>query len=195
MGGTQSITEAPVFEPILTKLDRPLNLSELWALPIPQCAKGIDLKDIAVLFKMDGDRDGGFGCSDIVEFAEMVNLEARDVAEQHLGDRIIGLCGLEFVKTLETRSGIDGVIDWAHRVLGVADEPYIPISQVKVLLLMFDAADILPDLLRAVARHGSEAQLVETREIRESFLKPLLQQYCDMMTHMGVGNDPVDNKA
>lgn len=106
MGGSQSITEAPVFEPILHSLGKPLTLTQLWALPIPQCARGIDLKDVSVLFRLDQDRDGIFSSSDVISFAEMVNAEARDVSEQYLGQRILGRCGFGFIEALQADNGI-----------------------------------------------------------------------------------------
>ena len=57
---------------------------------------------------------------------------------------------------------------------------------------MFGAPEILPDVLRAVKRHGPEADLVEAREIHDSFLVPLLEQYRDMMVHVGIGNQLLD---
>ena len=73
------------------------------------------------------------------------------------------------------------------RVVEAESSSYLTISQLKLLLVMFGAPEILPDVLRAVKRHGTEADLVESREIRDSFIVPLLNQYCDMMTYIGVG--------
>ena len=106
MGGNQSITEAPVFEPILHSLGKPLTVTQLWALPIPQFARGIDLKDVAILFRLDQDRDGIFSASDVISFAEMVNAEARDVSEQYLGERILGRCGFELIENLQSEGEI-----------------------------------------------------------------------------------------
>ena len=74
--------------------------------------------------------------------------------------------------------------DWIFRVLGAEKAAHVSISQLKTLLLMFGASDLLSEFLRVVKRHGPAADIIEVAEIRESFLVPLLNHYCGMMTHI-----------
>ena len=107
MGGSLSVLQSPVFEPILQSLSRPLTIEELWAIPVPQCTKYIDMKDLSVLYRLDADKDGRFSKKDIIAFAEFVNVEARTTTDdRHLGTRIMGQCTCQLVYGLETQANV-----------------------------------------------------------------------------------------
>jgi hypothetical protein len=116
MGINQSVEELPVFEPVAAAINSPLRLDELWELTVPLCVREVDLKNISVLFQMDEDKDGFFSKSDIISFAEMINLEARGVPEYRLAKRIIGLCSCHLIQILQEQGGIECMFNYSPTI-------------------------------------------------------------------------------
>jgi hypothetical protein len=107
MGATESVLDSPVFDPILKELSDPLSVVELWDLPIPDCARDIDLTDVAVLLAMDNNKDGMFSKREIIAFAEIFNKTARDTPdERKCANQILGSCTCDLVHLLQAADGI-----------------------------------------------------------------------------------------
>jgi hypothetical protein len=113
MGGSQSVIESPVFQPLkeqLNRYSRPLSIQSLWDLQVPKCAGEISLLEIAVLLKVDADKDGLFGVDEIVAFSEFVNTVAQEQPEHRLAETVIGRCTLNLIIELEKLNGVESML-------------------------------------------------------------------------------------
>lgn len=114
MGGTSSVIDSPVFDAFHSQIKRAdaFSIEHIWKLTLPKCASGIDLFDLAILFALDFDKDGRFSYTDLLQFSELVNREAKSLQDQDLFRKLAGIASLDLVKTLETPEGVTGVSDW-----------------------------------------------------------------------------------
>ena len=109
MGAGSSVEQSPLFVSfidLVREYNRPLLLEELWKMEVPKFVRDVDFFSIAVLLEMDKDGDGRFSVTDLIAFGEMINSESIKFSEAQIGERINGLCVLNFTrnKSLQSRN-------------------------------------------------------------------------------------------